>query len=197
MVHLELSAIRIWPKTARNGQNLAYITDFRPVGFSYIVPPSLPGLCDKNYGAVMSTEQNKAIVKEFYRLIEENKYDKVKELCHKDFVFYSQIDTPLDAAGFIRQEKGHMDAFPGFTMRIHEMFAEGDQVACYLIFEGVQAKEFLGVAPTNKKVRFSLMFLLTLKDGKFIQKRAHYNTADILKQLGVFAVPFTGPTLPE
>jgi predicted ester cyclase len=140
---------------------------------------------------------NKAVVTEFYRLIEANEYGKLKAFCHPDFVFYSQVDTPLDADGFIEQEKGHMDAFPGFTMRIHDIFAEGDKVACYLIFEGVHAKEFLGVAPTNKKVRFSLMFMITLKDGKYIEKRAHYNTSDILKQLGVYAVPFTGSTLPD
>ena len=76
-----------------------------------------------------------------------------------------------------------MDAFPGFTMRIHEIFARDDKVACYLIFEGVQTREFLGHPASGRKVRFSLMFMITLKDGKYIEKRAHYNTADILRQL--------------
>lgn len=142
-------------------------------------------------------DENKAVVYEFYRLIEANEYDKVKDLCHDDFVFYSQIDTPLDVEGFIRQEKGHMDAYPGFTMRIHNCFTHGDKVACYLVFEGIQKKEYLGVAPTGNKVRFSLMFMITMKDGKFLEKRAHYNAADILKQLGIYAIPFTGPTLPN
>ena len=76
----------------------------------------------------MSPEENKAVVKKFYQLIEENNYDALKELCHPDFRFYSQIDHPLSADEFIRQEKNHMDACPGFTMRIHNMFAEGDKV---------------------------------------------------------------------
>ncbi|MDD8441853.1 ester cyclase [Escherichia coli] len=54
---------------------------------------------------------------------------------------------------------------------------------CYLIFEGVQTREFLGHPASGRKVRFSLMFMITLKDGKYIEKRAHYNTADILRQL--------------
>ena len=115
------------------------------------------------------------------KLIEENKYDEVKNLCHPDFKFYSQVDTPLNSEQFIVQEKGHMDAFPGFTMRIHEIFARDDKVACYLIFEGVQTREFLGHPASGRKVRFSLMFMITLKDGKYIEKRAHYNTADILR----------------
>ena len=37
--------------------------------------------------------------------------------------------------------------------------------------------------PTHNKVRFSLMMLLTIKDGKIIEKRAHFNEADVMKQL--------------
>ncbi|HCO5558208.1 TPA: ester cyclase, partial [Escherichia coli] len=58
----------------------------------------------------MSVEENIKTVKKFYRLIEENKYDEVKNLCHPDFKFYSQVDTPLNSEQFIVQEKGHMDA---------------------------------------------------------------------------------------
>ena len=47
-----------------------------------------------------------------------------------------------------------MDACPGFTMRIHNMFAEGDKVSCYLVYEGVHSRSFLGLPPTNKKVVF-------------------------------------------
>ncbi|EGR09759.1 ester cyclase-like protein [Vibrio cholerae HE48] len=37
--------------------------------------------------------------------------------------------------------------------------------------------------PTGKKVRFSLMMQLKIKDGKIIEKRAHFNEVDIMKQL--------------
>ena len=133
----------------------------------------------------MSVEENKAVVTRFYQLIEENRYDELKDLMHPDFRFYSQIDHPLTGEEFIRQEKNHMDACPGFTMRIHKMFAEGDLVACYLVYEGVHTKPFMGLPPTNNKVRFSLMFMITLKDGKFYEKRAHYDGADILRQHGM------------
>ena len=39
------------------------------------------------------------------------------------------------------------------------------------------------IQPTGKKVRFSLMMLLTIKDDKIFEKRAHFNEADIMKQL--------------
>lgn len=33
------------------------------------------------------------MIKSFYKLIENENYDELKEFCHKDFVFYPQIDT--------------------------------------------------------------------------------------------------------
>lgn len=66
-------------------------------------------------------------------------------MCHEQFTFYSQLDTPLDIDGFLAQEKGSMDGYLGF----------------------------------------SLMMLLTIKDDKIIEKRAHFNEADIMKQLDI------------
>ncbi|MFD1385132.1 ester cyclase [Rhodanobacter aciditrophus] len=131
----------------------------------------------------MTTEQNVALVKAFYQHIEDNNYEAVAALCHDDFVFYSQVDKPLDLHGFLAQEKGNMDGYPGFTFRVHEAIAHDDKVACYMIFEGVNTAPIHDLAPTNKPVRFSLMMLMTIKDGKIIEKRAHFDHADISRQL--------------
>ncbi|EOL9123195.1 ester cyclase [Enterobacter ludwigii] len=131
----------------------------------------------------MNFEKNIQTTCEFYRLIEANEYDKAKELCHPDFKFYSSINSPLNADEFITQEKGHMDAFPGFKMTIVETFAKQDKVAAYLTFSGLQSKAYLGLQPTHRSVYFSLMVMLTFKDGKVIENRAHYNGQDIMKQL--------------
>jgi len=131
----------------------------------------------------MSTESHIELVQTFYQLIEENDYEAVKAMCHDEFTFYSQVDTPLDIDGFIAQEKGNMDGFPGFTFRIHEIFARDDKVACYMIFEGVQSAMMHDLPPTNKSVRFSAMMMLTIQDGKIKEKRVHLNDADIIKQL--------------
>ncbi|WP_417553600.1 ester cyclase [Marinomonas fungiae] len=131
----------------------------------------------------MTVEQNIALVKSFYQYIEDNDYEAAAALCHDDFVFYSQVDTPLDLQGFLAQEKGNMDGYPGFTFRIHEAFSHDDKVACYMIFEGVHTAPMHDLASTNKPVRFSLMMLMTIKDGKIVEKRAHFDHADINRQL--------------
>lgn len=137
----------------------------------------------------MSVETNKELVRRFYETIQQEDYEALKDFCHPDFVFYSQVDTPFyGAEGLIESEKKNFDAFPGFKMPIKAMLAEGDQVAVYFIFEGTHTGiPFAGVPATGKNVRFSLMMLLRIADGKIIEKRAHFDVRDILRQLGVNA----------
>lgn len=132
----------------------------------------------------MSIEENKALVQRFYDAIGRRDFDTVRELCHPDFVFYTQIDTPHPGAeGFINPEKKNFDAFEEFRMPIKTMLAEGNKVAAYLVFEGKQTGECLGIPPSGNFLRFSLMMLLTIADGKIIEKRAHYDRQDIIRQL--------------
>ena len=62
-------------------------------------------------------EVNKKIVQRFYELVEQENYAEAKKLCHKDFVFYFQMDTPIYGAdGFVESERKNFSAFGHFTM---------------------------------------------------------------------------------
>ncbi|MFU1720498.1 ester cyclase [Bacillus amyloliquefaciens] len=136
---------------------------------------------------MMSVENNKELVRRYFETIEQEKYDALKDFCHKDFVFYPQVDTPYpDVEGLIESEKKNFDAFPDFKMPIKAMVAEGDLVAAYFIFEGRHTGiPFAGVPATGKSVKFSLMMLLRIVDGKIIEHRSHVDVHNILRQLGV------------
>jgi len=133
---------------------------------------------------IMSVETNKELVSRYYEALEQENYEGLKDFCHKDFVFYPQVDTPFyGVEGLVESEKKNFDGFPGFEMPIKAMVAEGDQVAVYLVFEGKHTVEWFGVVPTGKNVKFSLMMLLRIQDGKIIEKRSHVDVNDVLKQL--------------
>ncbi|MFD6211530.1 ester cyclase [Peribacillus sp. NPDC060253] len=135
----------------------------------------------------MSVETNKELVCSFYEALEQENYEELKDFCHQDFVFYPQVDTPFyGVEGLIESEKNNFDAFPGFKMPIKSLAAEGDQVAVYFIFEGSHTgTPFHGATATGKNVKFSLLMLLRIADGKIIEKRSHVDKHDILRQLGV------------
>ncbi|MGM0876179.1 MAG: ester cyclase [Bacillota bacterium] len=133
----------------------------------------------------MSVEANKELVRRFYETIEQENYEALKDFCHKDFVFYPQVDTPFPGVeGLVESEKKNFDAFPGFKMPIKAIMSEGEHVAVYFIFEGTHTGiPFQGVPATGKIVKFSLMMLLRIADGKIIEKRSHVDVYDILRQL--------------
>ncbi|MGE9752356.1 ester cyclase [Bacillus inaquosorum] len=137
----------------------------------------------------MTVESNKELVRRFFETIEQENYDALKDFCHKDFVFYPQLDTPFPGVeGLIESEKKNFDACPGFKMPIEAMVAEDDLVSVYFIFEGKHTgTPFAGVPATGNSVKFSLMILLRIKDGKIIEQRSHVDMYDILRQLGVNA----------
>ncbi|KRB49665.1 ester cyclase [Phenylobacterium sp. Root700] len=133
----------------------------------------------------MSIEDNKKLAQEFYAALDRGEFDRMDEFCHKDFVFYSQVDTPKPGvSGLIDSERPSFEAFESYSFALKQVVAEGDKVAAYLLFEGKNHIRQLGVmAPHNKDLRMSVFCLLTFKDGKIIEKRAHIDGADALAQL--------------
>jgi len=127
----------------------------------------------------MSIDTNKAVVSAFYAALERADFAALGQYCHKDFVFYSQVDTPKPGVdGFIASERAFFEECTDWKMPIHHMVAEGDKVVAYLIFQGMYV-------PTQRHLRFSLLMLLTLKDGLLIEKRAHFDPLEIGQQAGV------------
>lgn len=132
----------------------------------------------------MSVEANKEIVRQFYAAIQREDYDAVASMCHKDFKFYLQVDNPIPGAeGFVQSEKKNFDAFEGFIFKIETLMAEGDKVAAYMTFDGRQTGVLDGHEPKGARLHFSLMMLLTIAEGKIIEKRAHFDRMDIHRQI--------------
>ena len=135
----------------------------------------------------MSIEANKALVQRFYQTIERLEFDALGSMVHEDFIFYPQVDTPFPGvAGLVESEKQSFEAFESFRFPVVTLIAEGDKVAAYMYFEGRNhCAESLGIPPTGRDIRISLLHMLTIKDGKILEKRAHFDMGDVRRQLTV------------
>jgi len=133
----------------------------------------------------MSLEENKDLVRRFYAAIERGDFDALHEMVHPEFVFYNQVDVPRPGVqGLVDAEQKNFDAFANFRFPIETMVAEGDKVAAYMLFEGKGYRsDVFGVPASGKNLRISLMMLLSIKDGRIIEKRAHFDVGDIRRQL--------------
>jgi len=133
----------------------------------------------------MSLEENKQLVQRFYAAIERGDFDALNDMVDPGFVFYNQVDVARPGVqGLVDSEKKNFDAFESFRFPVETMVAEGDKVAAYMLFEGKNYRsDVFGVPASGKSLRISLMMLLTIKDGRILEKRAHFDVGDIRRQL--------------
>ena len=76
-------------------------------------------------------------------------------------------------------------AFPDWREEIVELVAEGDTVAGRFRCSGMHQGEFLGEAPTGKRMEVEEVFFLRAKDGKFVDFWALEDSLGRMRQLGL------------
>lgn len=75
--------------------------------------------------------------------------------------------------------------FPDLKVTIEKQMAEGDLVCTHAWFEGTHTGEWLGIAPTGKKVRFQNVSIDQVVDGKVVQHNAESGWLSLLMALDV------------
>lgn len=81
-------------------------------------------------------------------------------------------------------------AFPDGRWTIEDQVAEGDKVVTRFSFTGTHQGEFMGIAPTGKRVTTSGMVIDRIVEGKIVEEREEWDALGMMQQLG--AVPPLG-----
>jgi len=79
--------------------------------------------------------------------------------------------------------------FPGLHFTIEDMIIEGEKVADLLTGRGTHEGEFMGVAPTGKRVEFQGMAILRIAQGKIVENRGMPDMLGLMQQIGAFPAP--------
>ena len=140
----------------------------------------------------MSEETNKALLRRFVEeLVNQGNMAVAPELVAPDFLELDPFPGQAPGrAGLIESMERLRTAFPDLTWRIEEMVAEGETVASLNSWSGTHRGEFLGMAPTGRRVSISCMIFDTYEDGKLKKSRLMMNVLSLLQQLG--AMPEAG-----
>ena len=138
----------------------------------------------------MSLDQNKLLVR---RLVDEaqvaGRLEVVDELLSEDFVDHTPMEgVPGNREGVRMLFAALREAFPDLTVDIREQIAEDDRVVTRKTFRGTHGGgPFLGLPPTGSPVRFEVVDILTIRDGRFVEHRAVIDKLNVMQQLG--AIP--------
>ena len=126
----------------------------------------------------MSIEESKALVRRWF----EEVYNKgnlsvADEVLSSEVITHhhglkgvtEDVSTPEDNKKFRIDCAG---AFPDMHFNINDIIAEGDKFAIHFTFTGTHKGKFWGHEPTNKKIRFALISIYRVIDGK-IKEATH------------------------
>jgi predicted ester cyclase len=132
-------------------------------------------------------EQNKAVVRRFVEEVQNQKnWDAFDELNAPDFVNLSAPPgIPNDFEGGKMFLGAFVNAFPDSHVTVDDMIAEGDCVVTKNTFVGTHTGEFMGIAPTGKRVELQYVDILRLRDGQIIEHWLSMNQLSFMQQLGV------------
>jgi predicted ester cyclase len=124
--------------------------------------------------------------------LEENKAvsNRVAEAIGKgDLNAFDELMAPDLAEGFKRDIAEIRRAFPDYGGTNVDQIAEGDKVANRFVFLGTHLGEFMGVAPTGKRVEFVGNSIDRVVDGKIVESWVEVDLLGVMQQLGAFTEP--------
>jgi predicted ester cyclase len=83
-------------------------------------------------------------------------------------------------------------AFPDNHSTMDDVIVEGDKAVIRYTTTGTHKGEFMGISPTNKRVKLWAIEIDRISDGKFVEIWSRFDTLDLLQQLGIAPTPGKG-----
>lgn len=85
---------------------------------------------------------------------------------------------------------GFRSSFPDVEITIEDVYSEDNYVIFRSTMRGTHKGVFQGIAPTGKTITVTLIDIIRVENGKFIEHWGGPDLYDLLKQLGgVFSIP--------
>jgi steroid delta-isomerase-like uncharacterized protein len=133
----------------------------------------------------VSTEQNKALVSQFLKELDE-RLRIIDEVCAPQFVAHIPGGSqPIDREGFRQFVSLFYLAFPDLCHTIEDQVAEGNKIVTRLTVQGTHQGPFQGMPPTGKRVTFTDIMISRIEDGKIMELWAQFDALGLLQQLGL------------
>ncbi|MBS1881255.1 MAG: ester cyclase [Actinobacteria bacterium] len=130
-------------------------------------------------------ERAELIVRAWRVLDGERRLEAMPEFFAEDYVRHSsEGDYDRDQFGEILAAL-HA-GFPDLASSTEETVAEGDRVAYRWVSDGTHAAEYLGVPPTNRRVRATGITISRFgPDGRIVEDWSSWNKTSVLHALGI------------
>lgn len=134
----------------------------------------------------MDTDANKDLVRRFVQeIFVEGRPDSVDELIAPDFVSHTWGITD-DGRGKLKATIERLSTTlrdVGFT--VDDLIAEDDRVAARLTASATVIDQFMGMPAAGKRYTIGEIHIFRIRDGQMVEHWHQYDTAGMMKQLGM------------
>jgi steroid delta-isomerase-like uncharacterized protein len=143
----------------------------------------------------MLIEANKALARRFIEEIaNRDNLAIADELFAPDFETRDAVVPTAPGPEGVKQVfRAVRAAFPDFHETVEDVLADEDRVMVRWSTRGTHLGPFAGIAPTGKTVGWRGVFILRVKDGRFVEMWQVHDTLGLLRQLGATVVPPQAP----
>jgi steroid delta-isomerase-like uncharacterized protein len=102
------------------------------------------------------------------------------------WVGYHPFAGPALDAGLVDRGFAAMaEAFPDLRMIEADSIRDGDKVAFRWLLSGTHEGEFMGVAPTGRRVEAMGMDIVRLADGEIVEHWGEFDAVGLLRMMGI------------
>jgi predicted ester cyclase len=135
------------------------------------------------------TDHPKAVVRQFYQMINDGSPDKLDGICSQDLRGHAGAGADLSQ---LKQSIGSfVEAFPDLRVNPRHLICEGDLVSTWVSYEGTHHGEFAGVSGTGRPVKFAAWDLIKVEGGRIVEITQYCDVFTLMNQIG--ALPTTTP----
>lgn len=140
----------------------------------------------------MGHEVDLAVMRQFFELANRHDVDRLLELVDPDYVGESDVlpEAVRGRASYGALLRGYYEAFPDTHYEVEQMLADGRSVVTRLRVTGTHRGTFLGLPGSGRRFAVQLCHVDELREGKIARAWYYWDTATMLRQLGI-AVPST------
>ena len=138
----------------------------------------------------MSTEENKAIVHQFFEEgPSKGNLSIADTLLSPDFSIHGPLPASPGIKGIHEVITTCREAFEHLSVTIEDMVAEGDKVVARFTARGVHKGSFMDLPATGKPITLTGIEIFRIEDGKIIEIWAEANLFGLMQQLGIIPAP--------
>src|SRR3954452_4558605 len=133
----------------------------------------------------MSAEDNKAIARRSWEVVNQANLDALDEVYATDFVGHEPDEDIHGSEGVKQFVDVLLDASPDMLITVEDDIAEQDKVVTRWTAHATHQGEFQGIPPTGKQV--TGITIHRLDDGKIVEEWENPDLLGLMQQLG--AIP--------